>query len=114
MTLQEHKMLMKNSIKIVLAILLFLCLFSIIPYGYYQFVRFFAMGEFIFLAYYYASGKKNKTEMIVYVTLAILFQPLFTITFDRTFWNIVNVIVGIGLVVSVFMDKSKPSASRGG
>ena len=76
------------------------------PYGYYQFVRFIAMVGFAVLAYI-ASDKKDKTEMIVYISLAVLFQPLFKIALGRTLWNVVDVVVGIGLLVSIFTDKPK-------
>ncbi len=91
---------MKSSIiKITLAILLFLCVFNM-PYGYYQFVRFLSMVGFGILAYK-ANENNNSTEMIVYIALAILFQPLFKIALGRTLWNIVDVIVAIGLLVSL-------------
>jgi len=98
---------MKPVIKITLAVLFFLCLLPM-PYGYYQLVRFLAMVGFAVLAYF-ASDKGNKTEMVIYVALAILFQPLFKIALGRTLWNVVDVVVGVGLVVSVFMGKPKLS-----
>jgi hypothetical protein len=45
--------------------------------------------------------------MIIYVALAILFQPFFKIALGRELWNIVDGIVGIGLIVSL-VKKSKP------
>jgi hypothetical protein len=35
---------------------------------------------------------------VVFVILALLFQPFFKIALGRTLWNIVDVIVGIGLI----------------
>jgi hypothetical protein len=96
---------MKTTIKIILAILFFLCLADM-PYGYYQFVRFSAMVGFAVLAYL-ASSKESKTEMIVYIALAILFQPLFKIALGRTLWNVVDIIVGIGLMISLFINKKR-------
>ena len=96
---------MKTLIKIILAVLFFLCLLDM-PYGYFQLVRFAAMVGFAILAYF-ASSKEDKTEMIVYIALTILFQPLIKIALGRTLWNVVDVIVGIGLLVSIFADKLK-------
>lgn len=99
---------MKNSevlIKITLAILLFLCLLDM-PYGYYQFVRFVALIGFGILAYK-ANEQNQKTEMIIYGGLALLFQPFFKIALGREMWNIVDVIVGIGLIGSFLMNKVK-------
>jgi hypothetical protein len=94
-----------NAIKVVLAILFFLCLADM-PYGYYQFVRFISMCGFAYLAYS-SNEVNNKNEAFVYIGLAILFQPIFKIALGRTIWNIVDVIVGIGLILSVFQNKDK-------
>ncbi len=97
---------MNNSIiKIGLAILLFLCLFNM-PYGYYQFVRFISMCGFAYLAY--SSNEINKkNEVFVYIGLAILFQPFIKIALGRTIWNVVDFIVGISLILSLFQRKTK-------
>jgi len=97
---------MNNSIiKIGLAIVLFLCLFNM-PYGYYQFVRFISMCGFAYLAFS-SNEVKKKNEAFVYIGLAILFQPFIKIALGRTIWNVVDFIVGIGLIVSVFQRKTK-------
>jgi hypothetical protein len=74
------------------------------PYGYYQFVRFAALLGFVILAYQ-ANEQQNKSEMIIYIGLALLFQPFVKVALGRTMWNIVDVLVGIGLLVSLFMPK---------
>lgn len=94
-------------IKVILAILFFLCLVDM-PYGYYQFVRFAGLIGFAILAYQ-ANEQGRKTEMIIYGGLALLFQPFFKIALGRQMWNIVDVVVGIGLVISIFM---KPKESQ--
>lgn len=98
---------MNNATKIVLAILLFLCLADM-PYGYYQFVRFAGLVGFAILAYK-AHEQGRQTEMIIYGGLALLFQPFFKIALGREIWNIVDVLVGIGLLISIFM---KPKESQ--
>jgi len=90
-----------NIIKVVLAVLFFVCLLQM-PYGYFQLVRFVGLLGFAILAYQ-ASEQPNKTEMIVYICLAVLFQPLIKIPLGREIWNIVDVIVGIGLIGSIFL-----------
>lgn len=92
---------MDKIIKIILAILFFLCLADM-PYGYYQLVRFAGLIGFAILAYQ-ANKKDRKTEMIIYGGLALLFQPFFKIALGRELWNIVDVIVGIGLLISTFL-----------
>jgi len=92
-------------IKIALAILLFLCLLDM-PYGYYQFVRFAALIGFGILAYKANEESKN-TEMVIYGGLALLFQPFFKIALGREMWNIVDMIVGIGLIASPVIHRKK-------
>jgi len=41
--------------------------------------------------------------MIIFVGLALLFQPFFKISLGREIWNIVDVIVGVGLLLSIFI-----------
>jgi len=98
---------MDKAIKIILAILFFLCLADM-PYGFYQFVRFAGLIGFAILAYK-ANQQGRQTEMIIYGGLALLFQPFFKIALGRQMWNIVDIIVGIGLLISMFM---KPKDSQ--
>ncbi len=74
------------------------------PYGYYQLVRFAGLVGFAMLAYL-ANQQRRQTEMIIYIGLALSFQPFFKIALGREIWNIVDVIVAIGLLVSVFKQK---------
>lgn len=72
------------------------------PYGFYQFVRFVALVGFVILAYR-ANQQGRQTEMIIYGGLALLFQPFFKVALGRQMWNIVDLIVGLGLLASVFL-----------
>jgi hypothetical protein len=76
------------------------------PYGFYQLVRFVAFIGFGILAYK-ANQENDNTEMIIYGGLALLFQPIFKIALGREIWNIVDVIVAIGLIASLFMYRTK-------
>ena len=98
---------MNKLIKVILAILFFSCLLDM-PYGFYQFVRFAGLIGFAILAYQ-ANQQGRQTEMIIYGGLALLFQPFFKIALGRQMWNIVDVVVGIGLIISIFM---KPKENR--
>lgn len=90
---------MEKNIKFGLAILLILCLTNM-PYGFFQLVRFLSLIGFGILAFN-AYQKERQTEMIIYIALAILFQPLMKISLGRTLWNIVDIIVAIGLIFSI-------------
>ena len=72
------------------------------PYGFYQFVRFAALIGFAILAYQ-ANQQGRQTEMIIYGGLALLFQPFFKVALGRQMWNIIDVVVGLGLIISIFL-----------
>jgi hypothetical protein len=91
-------------IKLILSALFLLCL-APMPYGFYSLIRFVAMIAFAIYAYVYYEKKNNKLA-IIFVSLAILFQPLLPIYLGRTLWNIVDVIVAIFLVVLYFKENS--------
>lgn len=107
-------MTITKLIKIALAILFFLCLLKL-PYGYYELVRFLALIGFAYLAYQ-ANQENNNTAAIIYTALALLFQPFFKIALGRELWNIVDVVVAIGLIVSIFQKRKttmeKPKSSK--
>jgi hypothetical protein len=96
---------MNYLIKIVLAVLFFLCLLDM-PYTYFQFVRFAGLVGFAILAYR-AHEHGRETEMFIYVGLALLFQPFFKVVLGRQIWNIVDIIVGITLLISIFKKQKE-------
>ena len=81
---------------LVIAVMMLLCL-APMPYGYFQLARFLSTIAFGVMAYRYYRERK---EWLAYTcgTLALLFQPFYKIALGRTVWNIVDVIVAIGLV----------------
>ncbi len=82
---------MMTIVKIALILLLLVCLLDM-PYGYYQFVRFFALVAFGFMAYRSFDENKQKTSLLYFV-LAVLFQPFFKIALGRGIWNFVDIVV---------------------
>ncbi len=99
------KISIDNIFKIGLSILLFICLFDM-PYGYYQLVRYLAMMLFLYFAFK-EYQENNQTIAYVYFGLAVLFQPFFKIALGREIWSVIDVVVGIGLLFTIFRDKSK-------
>jgi hypothetical protein len=91
-----------TTTKLALSILFLLCLADM-PYGYYELVRIVGLIGFSLLAYQ-SSQKENKIEMIIYIGLAILFQPFFKIALGRFLWNVVDVIIAIGLLLSIVLN----------
>ena len=92
---------MQNITKIILAILFFICLADL-PYCSYKLVRFVALLGFGALAYW-AAEEKKQTQTIIYIVLALLFQPLFKIALGKELWNIIDVIVGVCLLASIWL-----------
>jgi len=92
-------------IKLIAAIILFICIFDI-QYWFYDIVRTLALIGFGFLAYD-ARNKKKNIEVIIFLALAILFQPIFKIHLTKTIWIVVDVVVGIWLIASLFINERK-------
>lgn len=100
-------MIPSNGIKLILAFLLLLCLLKL-PYGLYTLLRVIFTIGFVILATR-ANEAKKESEMFIYISLAILFQPLLKIPLGRTVWNIVDVIIALGLVIDILKPFTKSS-----
>lgn len=88
---------------IILIVLLLLCLLHM-PYGYYEFIRFVAAVGFAVFAYDYYE-KQQKALVVTFGALALLFQPFVKIALGRVMWNVVDVVVAIGLMVLLIKEK---------
>lgn len=97
--------MLQTLIKIILPILFLLCLLQM-PYGYYQAVRFIGFLGFALLAYF-SYQENRKVEIFIFISLALLFQPFIKVALGRTVWNIVDVIVSAGLIISLFVKPKK-------
>ena len=103
---------MKNVSKLILAVVLLLCL-APMPYGYFQLVRLFSTIAFGLMTFQYYKEGKGKLAY-TFGTLFLLFQPLYKISLGRTVWNIIDVIVAIGLIILFFWEwKNGVKAERG-
>lgn len=102
--IEFHSLLQRKEalIKVLLAIMMFLALAKM-PYGYFELLRFVAFACFGFLSYTRFKQDKVQSAML-YLFLGILFQPFLKISLGRELWNFVDVIVGVGLLVSVFKN----------
>lgn len=98
-----------RKIYLALAAILLLCL-APMPYGYFQFVRLVSTIAFGVMAFRYYQERK---EWLAYTfgTLALLFQPFFKIALGRTVWNVVDVIVAIGLIILFFYERKNGGLS---
>lgn len=89
-------------LKVVLTILFVGCLFDM-NYGYYQLVRFLGMVGFGILAF--NIYKINRIWFLIWLSSAILINPIFKIALGRELWNIVDIIWVILLIISIFVEK---------
>ena len=74
---------------IVASVCLLLALLSM-PYGYYQLLRLIVCGVSIWAAI--STSKTNQTLTVLYVLVALLYNPIFIIHFDRSTWGIINIL----------------------
>lgn len=97
-------------LKVALILLLVGCWFSM-PYGYYELVRFSGLVGFALLAYenFIRSARR---EALVYVALALLFQPFVKVALGRTIWQLVDGAVALGLVLSLFLKFPRQGSGR--
>ncbi len=96
---------MMKYVPLYLAAVLLLCL-APMPYGYFTLVRILATVVFGIYAYQCFLAKKEGLTW-VFVTLALLFQPFAKVGLGRTVWNIIDVIVAIGLIALYFWEWNK-------
>lgn len=94
-----------KTLYIILALLLLLCL-APMPYGYFMIVRLLAMVFFAYFAYRFFTTDKESLA-IVFVSLALLFQPFLKIALGRQMWNVVDVVVAAFLIVLSVIGYSK-------
>ncbi len=99
---------MNTYIKILVALLLFLCL-SDMPYGFYNLVRFVMTAACAYFAYEYHKIKKEKF-VFMFIFLALLFQPFEKLALGRAVWNLVDVMVGIGLLYLAYVELKKKNS----
>lgn len=86
-----------KSIELIVAVLLLLCL-ARMPYGFYTLVRFVAMVSFAWLAYQQYRLKKE-VMTVVFIALALLFQPFVMIRLGREMWSVTDVVVAAFLLL---------------
>lgn len=102
-SLKKKHLIFPRIIKIILSAVFIICLFPM-TYGYYEAARFIGMLGFALLAYFdYQKSQMINSGVIIYIALALLFQPFIKVALGRTIWNVVDVIVSLGLLISIFI-----------
>ncbi len=102
----------KNIILLIAAAFLFLALIDGWPYGVFTLLRFVVFAASAYVAWMAYELRKEKWVW-TFGFLAVLFNPLIVIHLNREIWSVVDLIVGIFMIVSVFVLKleNKPNTN---
>ena len=92
----------KNIATIVSAIFLFLAMFGGWPYGFFTLLRFVVFAATAYISWIAYEAKQEKWIWI-FGFLAVIFNPFIPLYFGRSFWVIVDLIVAIFLIISIFV-----------
>jgi len=96
----------KNIASIISVIILLLAIPAIWPYGYYILLRWIITASAIFLAWVAYDLKKTFWLSLMGI-VTILFNPIVPIHLDKETWVIIDFIVAILFLVSIFKIKTK-------
>lgn len=88
-----------RNLKIVCAILLTVAFFNH-PYGYYQVLRWTIMIASLYLSFQYFEKKEEKYGW-TFLAVGILFNPLLPFFFEKSTWQILNLIAAGIYIISL-------------
>lgn len=94
----------KNIALLIATAFLFLAPFGDWPYGFFTLLRFVVFATSAYIAWMSYEAKKEKWVWI-FGFLAVLFNPFIVIHFNREIWSVIDLIVGVFMIVSVFVFK---------
>jgi len=102
----------KNIILLIAAAFLFLALIDGWPYGFFTLLRFAIFTGAAYIAWMAYEQQKEKWVWI-FGFLAVLFNPFIVIHLNREIWSVIDFIVGVFMIVSVFVLKleQKPNTN---
>ena len=94
------------------AAFLFLALIDGWPYGFFTLLRFVVFAISAYVAWMSYEAKKEKWVWI-FGFLAVLFNPFIVIHLNREIWSVIDLIVGLFMIISVFVLKleNKPNTN---
>lgn len=94
----------KNIALLIAAGFLFLAMFGGWPYGFFTMLRFVVFASSAYVAWIAYEAQKEKWVW-VFGFLAVLFNPFIIIHLNRDMWSVIDLIVGMFMIVSVFVLK---------
>lgn len=94
----------KNIALLIAAAFLFLAIFDGWPYGFFTLLRFVVFACSTYVAWVAHEAQKKKWVWI-FGFFAVLFNPFIVIHLDREIWSVIDLIVGVFMVISLFVLK---------
>jgi len=95
----------KNILTIIASGFLFVALFDGLPYGYFNLLRFVVCAVGIYLAYKIYEDNKESLWVWAFGGIVVLFNPIIIIHLERPTWWIIDIIVGVFFLLSMFITK---------
>lgn len=96
----NNKQIKENWFTITAGVMLLLAIPAIWPYSYFQILRWVVTGVAIYNAY--TANKLEKTQWVfIMVGIAILFNPLFPIYFQKETWVVLDLISSVLMFISI-------------
>ncbi|MCD6151640.1 MAG: hypothetical protein J7J70_08350 [Deltaproteobacteria bacterium] len=94
----------KNIATIISAIFLFLAMFSGWPYGFFTLLRLVVFGTTVYLSWL-AYKSEEQAWAWVFGFVALVFNPLIPLHLGRDLWMVVDFLVAVLLIISIFVFK---------
>lgn len=96
----------KNIALLITATFLFIALSNGLPYGFFTLLRFVVFASSVYVAWIaYEAQKEGWVWFFGFI--AVLFNPFIAIYFDRKVWSIIDLVVGVFMIVSIFALRLK-------
>lgn len=94
---------LNDLIKIIL-IILFLSAIQYHPYSFYIFLRWIVLLGSIFLIYKNMKTG-DKLGLIIFISLALIYNPIFPITMKKESWTLINIASLVATLISIIINK---------
>ena len=91
----------KNIPILISVIFLILAVVGHFQYGFYTLLRFIVCGTTVYLAWLAYSNQKQLWTC-VFGFIAVLFNPFIPIHFSTDLWRVIDLVVAVFLIVSIF------------
>lgn len=94
----------KNTAIVISASLLLLAMIEGLPYGFFTLLRLVVFGTTIYLSWL-AYKSERQTWTWVFGFIAVVYNPLIPLYFSRDLWVVIDLLVAVFLVISIFAFK---------